>query len=217
MSALSYMVKTKAMFNPEEIYKISQEISSKYAPVVVAKPSRLVMDIALSPKELFEISEEITRKYTPKLTADTPKLVLLPIDPVHLFASWNLGGPGLTPAKEGEPQEQNFVLRIYPENEVNVKEAKNKDWFDVAINAGQTRKKVPVPKEHKANAYTAAIGKLGKGEHFSTLATSKAAKIPNMPSKGKGDWHINNPNQTFLADEEKLPDSRYNVSSLGIN
>lgn len=209
------------MLAPEQIYEISQEISRKYSPMVSAKSFGLAKRIALTSKELFEISEEITRKYAPKLNSDTPKLLLLPIDPQHLYASWNLGDSKVTSVAMDDTHKQDIVLRIYPKRDETITVNAVNDWFDVAIKPEQTRQKVLIPKEYKASKYTAAIGKLDLEDHLTVLATSKAAyplrAIEAGHPTGYSGMPANNLFQAFSTNQEKLPDSRYNVSSRGIN
>ncbi len=44
----------------------------------------------LSQQDLIDISEEINQKYTPFDNHHQPELVLMPVDPINLYAYWNL-------------------------------------------------------------------------------------------------------------------------------
>ncbi len=167
---------SKLVLAPDEIFEISQEISRKYSPIISTKAFSLAKTISLTPNELFEISEEITRKHSPKLNANTPKVILLPIDPTHVYLSWNLGRSKPIPAIKAE----NLVLRIYPKKIETVNLTDSKDWFDVAINPTQTRLTLHVPKENDANSYRAEIGHVNNEEIFTPLATSNFVNIPNV-------------------------------------
>lgn len=174
MAASPHIRKAKLMLKPEEIYAISAEISMNYAPLVSAKPAGLAGRIALSSKELLDISQEISRKYMPKLNAATPRFVLLPIDPDHLFASWNLGAAKTdVAAVNQEPRKRDHILRIHPGRTGNPNKDIPDDWFDIALAPGQTRQTIVVPEAYKAASYTAAIGSINHENQFTVLATSK--------------------------------------------
>lgn len=209
------------MLAPEEIFEIAEEISRKYSPIVSAKPLAVDKRVILTPQQLLEISQEINRKFMPKLNSTAPKLVLLPIDPTHLFASWNLGKPEENLAFKRKTEEHNITLRIYPNPEETINESNVNEWFDVAIKPEQTRQKVTIPKEHKAKSYAAVIGKLDQEKCFTVLAVSEIADTPRadkvaypivvtqFPTEGEF--------RAFSSNQENLPDSRYNVSSRGIH
>ncbi len=160
------------MLKPEELLAISAEISLRYTPLIKVKPAGFSGKVALTSKELLDISHEITRKFLPKLNTGTPKFVLLPVDPGHLYASWNLGaekkdGVQLTNA----PQVP--TLRIYPLRTEETPESANEDWFAVNLAPGQTRQTIAIPESYKAPSYVADIGFTGPNNQFTVLATSK--------------------------------------------
>lgn len=201
-----------------EIFAISQEISSNYSPVAFVKSQGYADGITLSPKELFEISEEIARKYTPKIFTHTPNLVLLPIDPENLYASWNLGdAAAVTPTSKDDTPE--MVLRIYPQPDENTNTTTRKPWFDVVIDKSQTQQNVFVPMESNAGAYSAAIGKRYPDDCLTALATSKIVHIPpgNMASNQFNDSGTlpNNIPQALSSIQVKSHNTRKNASGLG--
>lgn len=208
----------KDTLTSQEILGISQEISRIYSPVASVKSPRSAA-ITLSPKELFEISEEITRKYTPKILnhiTHTPDLVLLPIDPENLYASWNLGDAAITSTpKDGSLE---IVLRIYPQPDENIK-ATTKVWFDVVIENPQTRQKVFVPIKPNASAYKAAIGKRDQDDCLTAFATSKVVHIPtgslaSNQNSDRGTLPGNIP-QALSSIEITSPNARKNASGQG--
>jgi hypothetical protein len=167
---------SQAKLLPREILEISQEISRNYSPVVSVNPQKLAAKIRLSPAEMLEISEEISRNYTLKISTGSPQLVLLPVDPAHLYAYWNPGQDSKTPASKDDSHE--IVLRIYPQTEENTKTTATKAWFDVVIDNSQTRQNVFVPMEPNTSAYSASIGKRYPDDRLATFATSKVVHIP---------------------------------------
>lgn len=166
------------LLSSEEIFEISKEISTKYSPIIPVKKWDSAKKIALTPKQLLDISEEITRKYTPKLNVEHPKLVLLPIDPGHLYVSWNLGKTIASSEISDDRQNQNIVLRIYPKTEDNADADSTTDWFDVAIKLNQSRQTIVLSTANKTNTYAAAIGKLDRNNTLTVLASSQVIHKP---------------------------------------
>jgi hypothetical protein len=167
---------SKNVLSAKEIFAINQEICRKFSPVVSKKSSDFATRITLTPTELFEISEEITRKFTLKRTSTIPNLLMIPIDPEHLYVSWNISRAQIPSAPKDISQE--VVLRVYPIQDETTQTTKT--WFDVDLNQENTRQKVMVPKEYHATNYTAAIGILDLDNHFTTLAQSKTIHSPSI-------------------------------------
>jgi hypothetical protein len=195
-----------ASLSSEEIFEISKEISTKYSPVIPVKTQGSAKKIALTPKQLLDISEEITRKYTPKLNVEHPKLVLLPIDPDHLYVSWNLGKTNASSEIMGNGQNQNMVLRIYPKTEKNADADSTMDCFDVAIKMNQSRQTIALSSANKTNTYSAVIGKLDLNNTLTVLAISQVIHRP----EDKNTKNSSNQNT-------KLTSSRIQTSSIQQN
>ena len=130
--------------SPKEMLEISQEINREFAPEFSSKKPEPASQHKLSPKELFEISEEIRLDFAPKASNNTQELVLLPVDPDHLYAYWNLGDDKLNTTQKNDSGNQ-LTLRIYPEPNKNTDKLKTKSWFDVAIDSAQAQQKVILP------------------------------------------------------------------------
>lgn len=208
---------SQAKLPPQEILEISQEISRNYSPVASVKPSPLAARIRLSPTEMLEISEEISRKYTLKISTGTPELVLLPVDPGHLYAYWNPGDARTTPASKNDSEE--IVLRIYSQPDENAKTTTTKPWFDVAIDNSRTQQKVLLPMEANASAYSATIGKRYPDDRLAAFAISKVVHVPRggMAPYQCGDSAImpGAMSQALLSSQEKSHHTSKNASGLG--
>jgi|GEM_PF-291239 len=192
---------TQIKLSPEELFEISQEISRKFAPNAStdpafppdAFPSRHTQRkfgknpinsllhaghrscIRLSPQEMFEISQEISRKYAPNMSTATPELVLLPVDPCHLYAYWNLGDDkNITGLKEESANP--LILRIYWRPDENAALNNAKIWFDVALDTFQSRQKVRLPID--GTAYSAVIGRLYPDNSLRVFADSNLIHVP---------------------------------------
>lgn len=178
MTVSSSKIVAQTQFEPKEIFEIAEEINRKYSPIVSVKSHITINRITLTPKQLLEISDEISRKYTPRLNATTPKLVLLPIDPAHIYASWNLPDLKQSPDVGKSSQEHDIVLRIYPhEDEINHLTNRTK-WFDVALNTDRTKQTIMVPSEYRASSYQGAIGRREQNDDLTVITTFKIEHSP---------------------------------------
>lgn len=168
---------SKPMLSSQEILEISQEISRSYSPVAKAKLAQpTAPEFRLSPTEMLQISEEISRKYALQTFADSPQLVLLPVDPHHLYAYWSPDQDKRISLSKDESNE--IVLRIYPQPHENTKNPPTQSWFDVVIDNSQTQQKVPLPAQANANAYSATIGKRYPDDRIAAFSTSKVVHVP---------------------------------------
>lgn len=168
---------SKPMLSPQEILEISQEISRRYSPVATTKLTQpTTPEFRLSPTEMLQISEEISRKYALQTWVDSPQLVLLPVDPNHLYAYWSPDQEKITSVSKDESHE--IVLRIYPQPGENTQTSPTQSWFDVVIDNSQTQQKVPLPAQVNANAYSATIGKRYADDHLTAFSTSKVVHLP---------------------------------------
>src|SRR5450631_2782141 len=116
--------------SPEEMLEISQEINREFAPGFSTQIPNPAYQYKLSPKEMFDISEEIRLNFAPRASDNTQELVLLPVDPDHLYAYGNLGDDKLNTTPKNDTGNQ-LTLRIYSEANKNTDTLKTKSWFDV--------------------------------------------------------------------------------------
>jgi hypothetical protein len=163
--------------SPEEMLEISQQINREFAPGFSAGISKPVYQHKLSPKEMFEISEEIRQDFAPRASNNTKELVLLPVDPDHLYAYWNLGDDKLNTTQINESKNQ-LTLRIYQEPNKNMDITKAKPWFDVDIGSGQAQQKILLPTRTNEAAYYASIGKRFPDNSLAPFASSNITHVP---------------------------------------
>lgn len=163
--------------SPEELLEISQEITHEFAPSVSIKKPEPVSQHALSPKEMLAISEEIRQDFAPKASNNPQEVVLLPVDPDHIYVYWNLGDeqPNTTLKDDSGSL---LTLRIYPESGENADITITKPWFDVAIAGSQAQQRVPIPSWAHETAYRATIGKREPDSHLAPLAASNLTQVP---------------------------------------
>jgi len=136
--------------------------------------SRYNPQLKLSQQDLRNISEEIIQTYTPYDPHHQPELVLMPVDPLNLYAYWNLAAIG-TDNVINDIHKQ-FALRIYSLPEHSEQDSQTKLSFDIKVSGYQNQKKVHLP--IAATAYAAIIGEIKSDDSFCALATSDIIHVP---------------------------------------
>ena len=163
--------------SPVEMFEISQEINREFAPNFSTRIPCPGYQHKISPKEMFEISEEIRINFTPRTSDNTQELVILPVDPDHLYAYWNLGIDKLNTEQKNYSENQ-LTLRIYSEPNKNMDITKTKSWFDVDINSVKTQQKILLPTRTHESAYCATIGKRYPDNSLVPFASSNITHVP---------------------------------------
>ncbi len=183
---------SKINLSAEEMLEISLEISRSFTPYFSSPMPELAEKIRLTPSELLDIGEEIGRDFAPKPASNIPEIMsgyparhpsgkcksvpdgfvmLLPVDPGHLYAYWNLGENReiFSPVNDDNDQ---LTLRIYSQPEEENAASETASWFDVAIGRSMTHQQVPLPNSVDDTAYSAAIGQCGADHGFIEFAHS---------------------------------------------
>lgn len=186
--------------SPEEMLRISREISLKFSPnaVSITDTDSFPADVRIdsnvpksakdnanaglypadscyggfSPKELQEISEEISRHFAPQASAVVPELFLLPVDPHHLYAYWDIGEDDIL---------NPLTLRIYWRPDANPDIISSNVWFDVAADNPEARQKIRLPIDD--TAYSAVLGKLNPDHSLEIFASSNIIRVPPAPGR----------------------------------
>ena len=177
MTFLQSRNNSQIKLSPKEILEISQEISRGFAPSALINSPEPASKIKLSTREMFEISEEIRQDFAPRASDNAQELVLLPVDPDHLYAYWKLGDdkPNTTPTNDFGNQ---LTLRIYSDSDKSTDITKTKSWFDVAIDSPQAQQKVLLPMRTHETAYSATIGKRYPDNSLAPFAYSNITHVP---------------------------------------
>lgn len=180
--------------SPKELLEISEEISRRFAPGFSTAMPDSAPALKLSQREMLDISEAISREFAPHALTDTPELTLLPIDPHHLYAYWNLGE---NDAKAlGDEAGQQLTLRIYSEPDSRaetVAEAPRADgkgsqdapipfWIDIDIRSPRAQQTVSLPAHVDETAYSAVIGK--RNQKDNSLIAATYSNIIHVPRGG---------------------------------
>lgn len=199
------------LISPEEMLKISSDISIRFAPyagapldevssvAVEAETEKLGLlfpcpsdaqllhsnhnsCIGLTAKELQAISRDVGTWFQRDLalSALEPELLLLPVDPAHLYAYWHLGENG-EPFEQFRPPLDDLTLRVYWRPDGNTVQTSSNVWFDVDVAGRSDRRKVPLPIDD--SAYSASLGTIGHDNRFQALAHSNVIRVPAGTSK----------------------------------
>ncbi len=188
----------------KELLEISQEISRDFTPCFSSRMPELAEDIRLTPRELLDIGEEIGRDFASQASYNIPQLMLLPVDPEHLYAYWSLEQSWGISMPDNDDNEQ-LTLRIYAQPVQERAVAKTAHWFDVAIDRFKTRQQVTLPNPVEQTAYFAAIGKCCADDSFVAVAYSDVIHA----HYGQSAWHQDPENSSYCLGK--------NTSGLGIS
>ncbi|MDO9139895.1 MAG: DUF4912 domain-containing protein [Methylobacter sp.] len=171
---------SKINLSAKEMLEISQEISRDFTPCFSSRIPEHVEKIKFSPKELFDISEEIGRDFAPKISGNIPELMLMPVDPGHIYAYWNLEQNRGQASNGSQPL---LTLRVYQHAEEKMAVSQAPSWFDVPLDKSKTQQQVSLPDPCNTSAYAAAIGQTGLDDSFIVLARSNIIHAPRGPIK----------------------------------
>jgi len=150
------------------------KIYCRYRTIMKFWQSRYNPQLKISQQDLLDISNEITGTYVPHDTHHKPELVLIPVDPVNLYAYWNL--------KENKTDneinhiDKQLALRIYSIPQLSEQHRNIQFSFDININDFQNQQKVHLP--IAATAYSAVIGEINTDNSFTTLACANVIQVP---------------------------------------
>jgi len=214
------------LLSPAEMLAVSQEISLKFSPNAttplasneqsfgIASHAPTIQDkhintfaipdsdLVISDQELQAISNSIARDYAPAPSTAVSELVLLPVDPTHIYAYWTL-----TESKNALASKP-LLLRFYWRPDAQTK--LSSVWFDVAIDPLKASQQVNLPIDD--SSYSAAIGYLNSDHQFKSLVTSNVASVPvdssriklTVPVPGKVEneltWPVKQPAPPLFAE-----------------
>ncbi len=177
--------------SPKELLEISDEVSRGFAPVFSTHIPGSESAIKLSSQEMLDISEVISREFAPRVL-NTPELMLLPIDPDHVYAYWNLGENNAG-APANEEVRQPLTLRIYsqpsisaaisptPERDIAIQNQGSMAWFDIEIHSPRAQQTVSLPVHTDETRFSAVIGKRNPDN---SLVASTYSNIIHVPRGG---------------------------------
>jgi len=176
----------------DEMQAISAEISLKFSPeksaLTMARswpreaaplPAAVLPDEAhvggFSHRELQAIGQDISQRFAPKAVNSTPELLLLPVDPHHLYAFWETG------ANAHPAAQQPLTLRIYWRPDAAQASSRSNIWCDIPADSPAHRKKVRLPIDD--TYYSATLGTLQPDRTLDVLAQSNLVHVPTAPNR----------------------------------
>lgn len=129
----------------------------------------------LSRKDLLEVSQNISQYYAPKVSLSTQKLVLLPIDPNHVYAYWNLieNQPDtISPHLNNDGAKSQWTLKVFSHHKNRQARLTKKPVTEISINELQAGRKIQLPMANKETIYSAQIGRETEEMYFTPLIRS---------------------------------------------
>ncbi|WP_374089385.1 DUF4912 domain-containing protein [Methylomicrobium lacus] len=182
----------------DEMLAISTEISLKFSPDKAALTAARSWPPAsmtspqqaaalpdetpvggFSHRELQAIGQDISQRFAPKASNNMPELLLLPVDPHHLYAFWETGAN----AQKSAPAQQPLTLRIYWRPDAAQEITRSNIWFDIPADNPANRKKVRLPIDD--TYYSATLGTLKQDRTLDVLAQSNLIHVPTAPNRNQ--------------------------------
>jgi hypothetical protein len=124
----------------------------------------------ISQQGLLKVSQNISLYYVPEVSNDS-KLVILPVDPLHLYAYWTI-----SESKERLSQaktERDEVLRLYSQEE-REGGIQCKPVINMSIQSFQSSQMISLPIVPERKSYFVSIGELTEEHEFTPIVTSKS-------------------------------------------
>ena len=171
------MIQPNTPISAQEMLAISLEINQDFAPKLYPEPPKQIELEPLSAQELLGISQIISSGFAPSLKNTQPEVVLMPIDPEHVHAYWNLPESDLIEATNPE-----FTLSLHPLADTHPDDPKY-DWLDFFINKRQDQQTLQLPNNTNSQHYYASVSQTRFDQQALTLATSNITQVPQHQSQ----------------------------------
>ena len=183
--------KFKNQLSSKELLAISKEISLLFSPYIPAEIPCLNTELALPAQQLLDVSESISLYYSPKIFSSTNKLVILPIDPQHIYVYWDLVDNQDT-ALSQSIVENEISLRVYAQSgENDYSSSKEGPVVEIPIHAVQAQERIKLPLLDGVNSYSASVGRSTKKVDFVPFLNTKSShEIPAHSAQYKCDESV---------------------------
>lgn len=143
----------KQMTN-KELFDISHEISRNYAPAILKETPKFDDNLVLSKDELLEVSHNISLYFAPRILPNSENLVLLPIDPQHIYVYWNLGDRQSSQPFQ-DMLDQELRLSVFSHDKGG--EARIKKIYETTVHGIQSGEEIKLPVPQKTGIYSASM------------------------------------------------------------
>ena len=162
----------------KELFEISDEISKGFTPVKPVKTTDLLDDSMLSRQELLEVSQNISRYFSPGISSNSQRLVVLSIDPQHLYVYWSLDEKQDFRLSQSMINKK-MVLRVYSQIKGKRVPAPANPIIEIAIDDFHSRQKIflPAPVTATPAVYSASIGRTTADDGFVSLIDSNTTHV----------------------------------------
>ena len=160
----------------KELFEISDEISKGFTPVKSVKTTDLLDYSMLTRQELLEVSQNISRYYAPRISSNSQRLVVLSIDPQHLYVYWSLDEKQDFKLSRSILNKE-MVLRVYSQLKGKRAHASAKPLVEIAIDDFHSRQKIFIPAPITPAVYSASIGQTTAGDGFVSLIDSNTTHV----------------------------------------
>ncbi len=154
----------------QDMFKISEEINKDFSPADFVKESKKDKDAKLSSQEMLEVSENISLYFSPGVTSNKQRLMLLPVDPQHLYAYWSMDGQSSNKVANRLLNDQ-VVLRVYASSEGD-NGVEQTLAVEVTVHELQSQQRIRLPFSEQVIDYSASIGVLTSEKGFDSLLKS---------------------------------------------
>ncbi len=155
----------------KDMFEISNDISRDYSPVQPVEQRSPSKSTTLSKQDLLEVSQNISLYYGPTITSTVNKLVILPVDPKHIYAYWSLvDKKDFTLSKNILHKE--LVLRVYSERIGEEETVNHKPVVELPVQELQSSQRISLPTSQRARVVSAAIGQNVKKNSFLPVINS---------------------------------------------
>ncbi len=206
----------------KELLEIKDEINKLYAPFVVDNKPEQNHDFKFSAQDLIEISQNISLYYSPKILTNANKLVILPIDPHHLYAYWELDDNQSHSISQSMFNNE-LTLRVYSRIEGNRYLNQSSPLAEIVIDKFHSRQKIRIPVSKKPTTYSASIGKTISKNAFVSLLDSNDTYILHgftdcreenkSQARSVGSNNIDNNPQAIVFEDQFVYGSKSSVES----
>lgn len=173
--------KFQKQLSSKALCAISQKISRDYSPSPDTPSSSQCNQLTSSTQDLLEVSRNISQYYSPKLASNSRKLVILPIDPQHIYVYWNLANnqqAALAESLSSDP----LTLKIYlqPDSVLSINAPET--VINMPVNAINARETIELPPTKEKVSYSASIGTATQSPQFISLLNSTSDSKPAILS-----------------------------------
>ena len=161
--------KFQKQLSSKEMLLINKEISLLFSPYISKNVSSSNNALEMAPQELLEVSQNISLYYSPKISSQSKKLVILPIDPQHVFVYWDLADT--QDANLSQKLINNEIkLRVYSQSNGIDKE---EPVIEIPIHAVQAQERIALPLVNNKAVFSAIVGKSTEEIDFVPFLTAE--------------------------------------------